>query len=115
MTVPTPPARGAQDHDADLSPTSISVPAALTDAVRHPWWTGAAACRDSDPELFFPERATGPTSQQAEQAKQVCQSCPVRTPCLAFALEEGIGFGIWGGTTPEERLAMRRTATRRRP
>jgi WhiB family redox-sensing transcriptional regulator len=115
MTAPTPPARGPQDRDVDLSPTSISDPAALTDAVRHPWWTSAAACRDSDPELFFPEGTTGPASQQAERAKQVCRSCPVRTPCLAFALEGSVGFGIWGGTTPEERLAMRRATIRHRP
>jgi hypothetical protein len=32
----------------------------------------------------------------------------VRTPCLDFALRHGLAFGIWGGTTGEERRVMRR-------
>jgi hypothetical protein len=37
------------------------------------------------------------------------QSCPVRTPCLAWALEHGVAAGVWGGATEEERRAMRRS------
>ena len=68
-----------------------------------PKWRGGAACLNYDPDLFFPEGTAGPALRQADQAKRVCQSCPVRTPCLGFALRHGVAFGIWGGTTAEER------------
>ncbi len=60
-------------------------------------WRDIAACRHHDPELFFPVAAAGLALDQAEQAKQVCQRCPVREPCLRWALDRGVAFGIWGG------------------
>jgi WhiB family redox-sensing transcriptional regulator len=77
-------------------------------------WRDVAACRHHDPEFFFPEGTAGPALLQADQAKRICESCPVRTPCLDFALRHGLGFGIWGGATGEERRAMRTAATWRR-
>src|ERR1700722_3518013 len=74
-----------------------------------PDWRDDAACRDHDPELFFPEGTAGPALRQGERAKQICQSCPVRTLCLRFALQHGLGFGIWGGAAGEERRFMRHT------
>lgn len=71
-------------------------------------WRDGATCRHHDPELFFPEGTAGPAKQEADRAKQLCRSCPVRTPCLDFALRHGLAFGIWGGTTGEERRVMRR-------
>jgi hypothetical protein len=49
-------------------------------------WRGGAACLHHDPDLFFPEGTAGPALRQVDQAKWVCHSCPVRTPCLGFAL-----------------------------
>ena len=40
-------------------------------------WRHDAACRDEDPELFFPIGNTGPALLQIEEAKQVCRRCPV--------------------------------------
>lgn len=37
------------------------------------------------------------------EAKSVCQTCPVRVACLAWALKNKQEFGIWGGKTPWER------------
>ena len=71
-------------------------------------WRDGAACRPHDPELFFPEGTAGPAVAQADQAKRVCQACPVRTPCLNFALRLGLASGIWGGATGEERRELRR-------
>ena len=82
-----------------------------TRAARGPDWRDRAACRDADPELFFPFDATGPRREQIRQAKQVCQACPVRARCLDWALVRGFDFGIWGGTTEQERRVMRMTAT----
>jgi len=45
------------------------------------------ACRQADPELFFPIGATaGPAARQVEAAKAVCGSCAVRANCLSYAL-----------------------------
>ncbi len=68
-----------------------------------PEWRSGAACLHHDPDLFFPEGTAGPALRQVDQAKWVCHSCPVRTPCLGFALRHGVAFGIWGGATAEER------------
>jgi len=43
------------------------------------------------------------------EAREFCRTCPVRTECLAHALDQRIEFGVWGGTTERERRAMLRT------
>ncbi|MGA8463478.1 MAG: WhiB family transcriptional regulator [Trebonia sp.] len=86
-------------------------------AVRlRPDWRLAAACRYMDPDLFFPIGTAGPSADQITRAKEVCRACPVRTPCLGWALERGVEHGVWGGMTEEERRALRVViAGRRRP
>jgi WhiB family transcriptional regulator, redox-sensing transcriptional regulator len=71
-------------------------------------WRDHAACRDADPELFFPIGNAGPALHQVDQAKQVCARCTVRTPCLEWALASGQESGVWGGTSDDERRALRR-------
>lgn len=77
-------------------------------------WREDAACLHADPELFFPIASMGPALDQIEEAKRICAACPVRRPCLAWALEQGIVSGIWGGTSEAERRAMRGATTRNR-
>jgi WhiB family transcriptional regulator, redox-sensing transcriptional regulator len=69
-------------------------------------WRDQAACRDVDPELFFPAGNAGPALLQIGQAKQVCAGCPVRTQCLDWALDSGQEAGVWGGTSEDERRAL---------
>jgi WhiB family redox-sensing transcriptional regulator len=70
-------------------------------------WKQHAACRGLDPELFFPERG----DPQAP-ARRVCRGCPVRVPCLEYALDTRQVIGIWGGTSERCRRQLR--AQRRR-
>lgn len=70
-------------------------------------WRLHAACRDADPELFFPISTSGPGRRQAEQAKRVCGTCPAQPECLAWALDHGVTDGVWGGTTADQRRAIR--------
>jgi WhiB family redox-sensing transcriptional regulator len=65
-------------------------------------WRYRAACRGADLEVFFPGRG-----QSAEDARQICASCPVRELCLDYALRHGIVHGIWGGLTERDRRALR--------
>ena len=71
-------------------------------------WRDHAACSKVDPDLFFPVTTSGASLTDIEAAKRVCQRCPVMTSCLRWALDLGHVSGIWGGTTEEERRALRR-------
>jgi WhiB family transcriptional regulator, redox-sensing transcriptional regulator len=73
-------------------------------------WRHHAACRDVDPELFFPIGNTGPALLQIEEAKRVCRRCPVSESCLRWALESGQDAG--GGMSEDERRALKRRAAR---
>jgi WhiB family redox-sensing transcriptional regulator len=63
-------------------------------------WRHSARCRDEDPETLFVQGA------QQRDAREVCRACPVRTECLAHALDNRIRFGVWGGMTERERRAV---------
>lgn len=72
-------------------------------------WQVRAACRtagggwDAEPLVAL--------SEQASQALAVCAACSVRETCLAFAMTTEpawLRWGIWGGTTPDERRAIGR-------
>jgi WhiB family redox-sensing transcriptional regulator len=69
-------------------------------------WRERAACRRVDPELFFPVSETGPSRLQIWQAQQICHACPVQRTCLAWALQNAVTEGIWGGSTQSERRAL---------
>jgi WhiB family transcriptional regulator, redox-sensing transcriptional regulator len=68
-------------------------------------WTVRAACKGTDPDELFVQGAA------QNRAKLICRGCPVRTECLADALDNRIEFGVWGGMTERERRAL----LRRRP
>jgi WhiB family redox-sensing transcriptional regulator len=76
-------------------------------------WRSLGACRHEDPELFFPIVQSGPGLSQIGRAKAVCARCPVQADCLSFAMETVQDYGVWGGTSEEERRAMRRPGIRR--
>ena len=66
-------------------------------------WRAYALCSRSDPELFFAAGAL-----EHKMAKVVCRKCPVRSQCLAYAMDAPIDHGIWGGMTERERRRHRR-------
>jgi WhiB family transcriptional regulator, redox-sensing transcriptional regulator len=68
-------------------------------------WTSQAVCLSGDPDVLFQRGAA------QNLAKLVCRSCPVRTQCLADALDNRVEYGVWGGMTERERRAL----LRRRP
>jgi WhiB family transcriptional regulator, redox-sensing transcriptional regulator len=75
-------------------------------------WRDDAACRDADPELFFPIGTAGPALRQIGETKRICRACPAQTQCLAWALDQGVTDGVWGGTTGDERRAIRSLSRR---
>ena len=77
-------------------------------------WRAKAACRDKDPELFFPVGNTGAAYQQIEEAKAVCRTCKVIDACLKCALDTNQDYGVWGGLSEDERRQLKRKAMRLR-
>jgi WhiB family transcriptional regulator, redox-sensing transcriptional regulator len=75
-------------------------------------WRLEAACREADPELFFPDPGQAP---QAAAAKAICAGCGVRGPCLEAALHGPQAHqdhtGIFAGTTASERVRLRGRAS----
>lgn len=51
----------------------------------------------------------GPKEHSAK-AISICKTCPVKQPCLRYALRlsPADDHGVWGGTTRNERLKLRR-------
>ena len=86
---------------------------ALTWIRTHEWdleaWRTRSACRDSDPDVFFPIGITGSALEQIETARRICTACTVSRDCLEFALATNQEAGIWGGTTEEERRKLRKS------
>jgi WhiB family redox-sensing transcriptional regulator len=78
-------------------------------------WRDLAACREEDPELFFPAGEGSGYAGQIADAKEVCEArCPVRDACLADAMKVPAEFGIRGGLTAAERKALKRRVARTR-
>ena len=75
-------------------------------------WRSAAACRSADPDLFFPISVTGPAARQIARAKMICAGCAVQQACLEFARANAQNYGIWGGTTADDRQRDRRRKRR---
>jgi WhiB family transcriptional regulator, redox-sensing transcriptional regulator len=63
-----------------------------------------AKCVGKETDWFFPEHGANIAEQRA-----FCSDCPVRSQCLAYALEHNLTDGVWGGTSPNERRNLRRT------
>ncbi len=80
-------------------------------------WQEEAACRVHENLLFFGaddgESELERQSREA-QAKAICHTCPVREPCLEFAMETNQRYGIWGGLTDKERSSLKRRRARAR-
>jgi WhiB family redox-sensing transcriptional regulator len=67
-------------------------------------WVALAACRDADPELFFSDGNGGGTAV----ALRICAGCAVAEECLEWALTARAAFGVWGGTTEQDRRRLQR-------
>ena len=75
----------------------------------HVWeWQFEGACRVLPPEMFFhPEGERGRSRRQRiEQAKAVCEACPVIEACREHALTVREPYGVWGGLSEDERQRL---------
>jgi WhiB family redox-sensing transcriptional regulator len=100
------PLRTAHRHATDAE--RAAEPVAVIEEDGRQAWLDQAACRDLDPEQFFPE----PGEQtKAAEAKAICTSCQVRDHCRDLAVNAAGGIdadhGVFGGTLPAERSRLR--------
>lgn len=70
-------------------------------------WREDAACAGVDTNLFF----TAGDYITAD-ARALCDSCPVRDPCLDYALRQPEIQGTWAGTDQRQRRNLRRRRAR---
>src|SRR6267142_1052116 len=68
----------------------------------------------SDYDPWFEDSEEEELSDHTEEAKAVCNGtydgrpCPLLSSCLEFALVNNERWGVWGGTTPDERTKLRK-------
>jgi hypothetical protein len=69
-----------------------------------------ALCAGQDPEWWFPRRWE---PGNGNLAKKICEACPDRAPCLAWAVaQEPAPHGIWGGVSQGSRQDQQRRERR---
>jgi WhiB family redox-sensing transcriptional regulator len=79
-------------------------------------WMESALCRQTDAELWFPDRENpNPAGliRSIRAAQNVCRSCPVQTECLDYALSNNEKFGVWAGINMNTAKAHTREELRR--
>jgi len=75
-------------------------------------WTDAK-CATGDARLlhlFFSE-----AEAEIAEARVICQTCPLRLPCLEGAIERGEPWGVWGGQLFDRGRVIDRKRGRGRP
>lgn len=79
------------------------LPKAPTFSPKETQWRNKAACKGVDTTTFFLER--GATKQRTNEARAICNTCPVIKDCQEYALQfpQRLLAGIWGGLTAIER------------
>jgi WhiB family transcriptional regulator, redox-sensing transcriptional regulator len=101
------PLRTAHRNNTTTTTDRAEPPVVVEDDGRQAW-LDRAACRDMDPERFFPESGE---QVKAAEAKAICAACQVRDRCLELAVKAAGGIdadhGVFGGTLPAERSRLR--------
>jgi WhiB family redox-sensing transcriptional regulator len=66
------------------------------------------------PDWFFPQGSSMEMlNVELSIAKRICDRCPVKNLCAAYAIEAEEPFGIWGGLSPAERRITKRKYVRK--
>jgi WhiB family redox-sensing transcriptional regulator len=72
--------------------------------LQSPVWSDAA-CRDADPEIFFPISTRDVVHR--DEALAHCAVCDIAQDCLDLAMRDRSLVGIWGGTDEFDRARLR--------
>lgn len=70
-------------------------------------WMARGNCAEHPPEVFFPSDGVG-----VLHAQKICATCPVKAPCLEYALRNRVEHGVWGGHSERARRRLLRERAR---
>jgi WhiB family transcriptional regulator, redox-sensing transcriptional regulator len=75
-------------------------------------WQMRAACRGQGTTLFFsnPGEPRRSRRRREQQAKIICQRCPVIDRCRDHAVRFAEPYGVWGGMSARDRDATSRVS-----
>jgi WhiB family redox-sensing transcriptional regulator len=79
--------------------------------IERPSWMRSASCRGTDVDTFYVSRS-GASRFTLDEARRLCEVCPVRGECLDHAISTGEKHGLWGGLSVRQRQAERRRRRR---
>lgn len=68
-------------------------------------WRDSAACKDTDPDDWFPE--TYSAAHETKMARICFFECPVQENCLEYALNFPETVGMWAGFSQAELKGIR--------
>lgn len=91
------------------SPIAQTSTAANVSPIADYWeWQYEGACKNKDTEMFFLEHGDRAQSKRKKEQKAlaICRTCPVIQKCLDHALKVPETYGVWGGTTADQRFMM---------
>jgi WhiB family redox-sensing transcriptional regulator len=81
-------------------------------------WMRQAACLPVDPEIFFPTpksesgiwggESSAERRKAVKAAQVICEPCPVKAECFAYAHRIGATSGIWAGIDFDDYHLLRR-------
>lgn len=79
--------------------------------VPFPEFDGTQNCKGQDVDDFYRDDDLTKSANRWREdlAKRHCRNCAFITPCLEWGLHNE-EFGVWGGTTENERRSMRKRA-----
>ncbi|MGY1617221.1 WhiB family transcriptional regulator [Geodermatophilus sp. SYSU D00691] len=63
---------------------------------------GTVECQQQDHAAWWPDKRDL-NSPATHGAIAACRRCPLRGPCAQYAIAADERFGVWGGTTPDQR------------
>jgi len=69
---------------------------------------GGVPC-EQVPHIFYPEDQPhyAVRAYEIREAKAICGTCPVMKECFTFGVVSQQQYGIWGGTSAEDRKDIR--------
>ena len=108
-------------HERPIDDTPM-LPTEVMDLMRRPAWMAKGECRteraltlawtfghETATDLFVPPNGSGRRAMsEILAARGLCEVCRVRTDCLTYALDHHPQAGTWGGTSLQERIAIKK-------
>jgi WhiB family redox-sensing transcriptional regulator len=109
-------------YERPIDDRPMSAEELLDMALGRPAWMDCGECRteraltlawtfghETATDLFVPPNGAGRRGMaEIVAARQLCEDCAVQAECLAYALDHHPEAGTWGGTSLQQRIAIKK-------